>query len=285
MLSTSGSVQVPVDELRTRKVLETYSRFFSSSPLTLRLEVHPGKAPALSVRYLETMRAHTPEPLTTAVLKGYVSEDTSPLFALFEEMKLTFDILGYGVNLDVSRGITRLSAAFVPIPVETILTLEHLPKSLKQHLGFFKKHGLTRVAMLEYDFAAQLIHVFVMVRDPSCVMPGAYRSLLSDLNFDTASDAAVSQCARANMMDFAFSWQHDECDTACFSTLHPQRCTVPSVDVPLIEACLGNTEFFPRDNQVIFSHIFSASAHSYLLDSDFGGAISQAVLKVCQAGI
>ncbi|MBN2717020.1 MAG: hypothetical protein JXX14_14310 [Deltaproteobacteria bacterium] len=93
LIKLGKEFQIHVNEVRTRAVLETFSPFFRNSPLTFRLESLTDAPPELTVRYLETMKPHTPDPLTTAVLKGFMAEDTSSPFALFEEMKLSFDIL------------------------------------------------------------------------------------------------------------------------------------------------------------------------------------------------
>lgn len=99
LLSLSKSYDVPIDEAKTKAALETYSAFYKTSPLSIRMATSPQNNRELSVRYLQTIKAHTPDPLTMAVHNGFIAEDKSPLFLLFTESRQKLDVLGYGVDV------------------------------------------------------------------------------------------------------------------------------------------------------------------------------------------
>ncbi|MBN2715266.1 MAG: hypothetical protein JXX14_05390 [Deltaproteobacteria bacterium] len=193
--------------------------------------------------------------------------------------------LGYGVILDVSRGITRLAATLTPISIESVLKLAHLPISLKKNAAHLKKYGLTRIAMFEYDFVRQRFHMFVMIREPSCVDRDEYRRLLSDLQLMPVSDDILNQCSCAHVVSFAFDWKSERVAHASFTSLHRNIRQAPAYFDPLLASAQQSQVFYPAGHQAIFNiNIFEATV-SYAMDSDFEGAMSSEILKATQAGV
>ena len=291
LLKIAEEIRVPVNEARTRSVLETFGFFFRNSPVSFRIERHPHAAPSLSVRYLETMKAHTPDPLTSAVLRGYMAEDTSPLFALFEEMKLKFDILGYGVNLDVSRGISKIAATLTPVSIDSVLQLDNLPKSVKKNVAHMKKGGFARIAMFEYDFINRSFQMFVMIREPSAASATQYRKFLSMFAIENLSAETMKHIVRSNVIGFAFSWAHDEAVQVSFTELHPHKKAAAARLEGLLKTGIDDAAFLPDGNCFIFETTVSGlannsdSLNSFAIESDVDGALTREISKAAQAGV
>jgi hypothetical protein len=285
LMSVARHTGITVDEVRTRAILEAYSQYFRKSPVALRFISEPTSVPSLSARYLETVGAHTPDPLTTAVIRGFVDENSSPMFALFEEMKLQCDVLGYGLDMDVAKGIKMFRAVISPVPIDYLRMLSQLPESVKLNTEILKSHGMARIFMIGFDFERELLNLYVLVRDASKVVPVKLAAMMNDLQLPVASLNQLEHCGQTKAVVFSFSWHSDSVQRICYTSLYARDASLPTIVEPAVVHKLKKAEFCGEKDTYLLGTLFDATQRWFQIECDFGGSLSQDLLRGAMAGV
>jgi hypothetical protein len=285
LMSVARHTGIAVDEVRTRAILEAYSQYFRKSPVALRFVSEPTNGPSLSARYLETVGAHTPDPLTTAVIRGFVDENGSPMFALFEEMKLHCDVLGYGVDMDVVKGVKMFRAVISPVPIDYLRMLSQLPQSVKLNTEILKSHGMARIFMMGFDFERELLNLYVLVRDASKVAPVKLAAMMNDLRLPVASLTQLEHCGQTKAVVFSFSWHSDSVQRICYTSLYARDASLPTIVETAMVHQLKKAEFCREKDTYLLGTLFDATQCWFQIECDFGGSLSQDLLRGAMAGV
>jgi 6-linalyl-2-O,3-dimethylflaviolin/7-geranyloxy-5-hydroxy-2-methoxy-3-methylnaphthalene-1,4-dione synthase len=285
LMSVARHTGIAVDEVRTRAILEAYSQYYRKSPVSLRYVLNPAEGQALSVRYLETVGAHTPDPLTTAVIRGFVDENGSPMFALFEEMKLQCDVLGYGVDMDVMKGTKKFRAVLSPVPIDYLRILSRLPDSVTSTIKLLKSHGMNRIFMLGFDFEHQQLNLYVLIRNSRRLASDKLLAMMNDLQIPTPPTPLLEHCGHARAVVFSFSWQSDRVERICFTSLYAKDAPLPSIVPSTVVEKLKKAGFCRDKDAFLLGVLFDAAQHWFQLECDFEGALSRELLRGALAGV
>ncbi|MBN2528233.1 MAG: hypothetical protein JXR76_17705 [Deltaproteobacteria bacterium] len=285
LITLGNQLGVAVDEVKTRAILEAYSNYFTRAPIAIGAASNDRMPKTLFVRYLDTVQHQTPDPVTKAVLKGFLPEDDTPLLSLFEEMKMNLEIVGYGTTLDVTTGVSILRVALPPVQMDALLQLQHLPAAVKRNRSVLNRFDMDRFSMLGFDLRECTVSLFALIRCPSSELSGKYSDLLNELHLSNISDSLLTHCALSRVVHFTFSWQNDAIEKVCFTTIHSAPNTVPVEFDAFLDKCIRMPEFSPCSPKYILTTAVERENHYFVLENDYSGDMQEVILRACRAGI
>lgn len=277
--------KVKINEEAVWKVLKAYKDFFSGSSISIRTTTLPEENRDISVRYVELMISHDPDTYTTAINKGLLEKSDHPIHKMFSEVNEKFDILGYGVDLDVRVGLSKLWFLIVPISIEVAYTVSTFPDSVKKHADYFAKFGLSTFSLIGLDFLHNTTNIYVMIKDPSTAKPKKYSALLEELDFDVGSPEVMEKCCDARTIYYTFNWESDEIERVCFGMVCPIKEDVPVQFHPLMEEFVEKVPFASDLHRYIYSIAFSRKGYYFKVENDYNGTMIELLLMSAQAGI
>ncbi|MFX1480753.1 MAG: aromatic prenyltransferase, partial [Promethearchaeota archaeon] len=148
------------------KVINVYKDFFSHAPISIRTTTKPVEHRDVALRYVEFFLPHNPDPYTHAINEGLIEKDGHPIHEMIIEAMDTFQMLGYGVDVDASTGLSKIWPFIVPGSIEPIFSMKSIPESLKQYQDYFMRHGLTDFSLFAFDFLHKTMNIYFMLKQP-----------------------------------------------------------------------------------------------------------------------
>ena len=267
------------------KVLNAYKNFYSGSSVSIRTTTRPIEKRDISVRYLEFLIPHDPDPYTTAINEGLIEKNGQGVHEMIKETLDTFEILGYGVDLDVRVGLSKIWTFVVPGPTEPIFSMKLIPKSIKTHMEYFKKHEMTSFSLFGFDFRHNTTNLYFTIKDPSKATPEIYESLLKELDFEIASKEVMERCCDAITIYYTFSWDSNEVERICFGVTCQDVEKVPVHFHPLMKKFLENAPVQAEKRMFIYSITFTRNGLFYKIESDYSGTFIELFLMGARAGL
>lgn len=282
----SASLGVPYDEAAMREGVLAYGKHFEESPVAMRMTTRSGVGRNLAVRYLDFMNVPEVDPLALAKRKGFVVDDGHAVFSLFEEAKNLCRAIGYGVDLDVSRGFSKIW--MVPTVHEATLDvlsrMQHLPQGAKDALGHFARFGLDVFGLIGFDFGRKTMNLYFMIKDPGSSRR-EYGALLSDLGFPSRPDDLLAACRPAQALYYTFSWESPKPERVCFPVVCSRRDQVPAHFDPIFDLALGNESFTHGRETCIYSIVWSENGNYYKVDNDYSGTMASQLIEAAEVGV
>ncbi|TXT67426.1 MAG: hypothetical protein BAJALOKI1v1_100039 [Promethearchaeota archaeon] len=275
---------VECDEEKIWEVLNAYKEFFSGSSISIRTTSKPLEKRDVSVRYVELMVQHDPDPYLTATNKGLLEKNGHPLHKMFYEIYDNFEMMGHGVDLDVKRGLTKLWSFIAPCPIERVYSMKTIPDSVKSLKDYFTKHGLHEFVLFALDFYHKTVNLYFLVRDPSKVKPEKYEDLLREVGFEPASREIMEKCTEATTLYYTFDWETDRVERICFGVLCPEGADqVPTHFHPIMEDFVKKAPFATDKRTFIYATTFTPNGHYFKVESDYNGTMIE-ILKMGAKG-
>lgn len=282
----SDSLGVPYDESAMRDGVHAFAKHFEESPVAMRMTTRAGTGRDLAVRYLDFMNLPEQDPLATAKQKGFVVDDGHAVFALFEEAKQICSAIGYGVDLDVSRGFAKIW--MVPTvhsaTLDVLAGMQHLPQSAKNTLGHLARFGLDTFGLLGFDFGRKTMNLYFMIKAPGS-NPRDYGALLSDLGFPSGPEELLAACKPAQALYYTFSWDSRGAERVCFPVVCSSRVQVPAHFDPIFDLALGNKSFTLGRDTCIYSIVWSKNGNYFKVDNDYTGTMASQLLEASEVGV
>lgn len=280
----SDVAEVPFDGEKTRAVIDAYADFFQSAPVAMRTTTKPQERRDLSVRYLDMLRKHEPDPLTTALTKGFVRNDGHPIFAFYEEAKERCGAFGFGVDLNVRSGFSKIWMApdVSRATLDVVAELPHLPKGAKNTRDHFARHGLTSLGLFGFDFTHRTTNLYFMIKRPEA---RDYAKLLAELGFVPDRPDALAACAPAHVLYYSFSWDADTVQRVCFAVVCDDRSQVPTHLDPLVNKCVASPAFMRGDQKCIYSVVWAPRGHYFKIDNDYSGTMATDLVEAGAVGV
>ncbi|MBN2342829.1 MAG: hypothetical protein JXX29_22600 [Deltaproteobacteria bacterium] len=288
MRTLSEHLGLTMRDDKLKKLLSLYDHFFKYSPVSLGVSTNSEKKYALTLRYLETGQAHTPDPLTMAMVNDILPQGRTPLTDFFEEAKRSFDVLGYGVEVNVESGMSQIWMALFPIEMDKLLSLKHLPPAAKQHVEIFQKYNMSRISLITFDLTHQMVSLHVMRKTPTAVSPDVFRNLLKELSGipdHAVSPELLDYLAGAHIIHFTFSWQSDVASQVCFNRLHGTKENVPVQLDSVLSMCVEDFVFTNGNERFIVGVAISSAGIRFLIENDYNGRMLTEIQKGCRVGI
>ncbi len=267
------------------KGLNAYKKFFSGSPVSIRTTTKPVENRDVSVRYVEMMIVHDPDPYTVAINEGLIEKNGHAIHKMILEVFDTFDILGYGVDLDARNGLSKIWPFIVPGPIDSIFSMKYIPQSMKTYEEYFKKHKLFVFAVFAFDFLHETTNIYFMLRDPSTATPEKCKALVKDIGFEIASEEIMERCCQAAHLNYTFSWDSSRIERLCFGIACHDSKQVPTHFHPLIKKYVEESPFQSEMRKFIYGITFTPNGLYYKIENDYNGTMVDFLFMGAKAGI
>ena len=276
---------VKCDEKSIWKVLNAFSKFYIGSPVSMRTTTKPVGKRDISIRYVEMMMPHNPDPYTTAIDEGLLKSNDHPIHEMILEAQDTFNIMGYGVDLDARSGFSKIWPFVVPGSIKPIFSMKSIPPSMKKYEDYFFRHGLTAFSLFAFDFSHKTMNIYFMLQKPSKASFESCMSLIKELGFNAPSNELVESCRDAAHLNFTFNWESDKIERLCFGMACNDYNDVPVHLNPLIREFVEKTPLQSEKCKFIWGVTFTDTGLYYKIENDYNGTMVDFLLLGCKAGL
>lgn len=276
---------VKCNEKSIWKVLNTYSKFYKGSPVSMRTTTKPIENRDIAIRYVEMMMPHNPDPYTTAINEGLIKNEGHPIHEMILEAQATFDMMGYGVDLDARRGLSKIWPFIIPGSIKPLFSMKSIPTSMKKYEDFFFRHNLTAFSLFAFDFSHKTMNIYFMLQKPSKASYENCKSLIEDLGFKLPSSELIERCRDAAHLNFTFSWESDKIERLCFGMACNDYNDVPMHLNPLIRGFVEKTPLQSEKNKFVWGLTLTNNGSYYKIENDYNGTMVDFLLLGCKAGL
>jgi hypothetical protein len=176
-------VGVDYNEDAAKKVITAYKEFFAGAPVSIRTTTKPVERRDVALRYVEFFMPHNPDPYTHAINEGLLKRNGHPIHNMIVEAMNTFQMMGYGVDVDASTGLSKIWPFIVPGSINPIFLMKSIPESMKNYRDYFNKHGLTAFSLFAFDFLHNTTNIYFMLKQPPKATYESCIELVEDLGF------------------------------------------------------------------------------------------------------
>jgi len=273
------------EEQKIWEVLRAYEPFFKGSPLSIRTTTKPVGKRDVSSRYVELMMPHKVDPYTTALEKGFIEKNGHPIHSLTQEIPETFQIMGYGVDLDARVGLAKIWPFIVPDSINPLFSMKYFPESIKNYESYFNEHNLTIFSVFALDFLHNTTNIYFMLKNPSKNTLEACTALVEDLDFEPASKDVMEKCSEAAHLNYTFSWDSERIQRLCFGMTCNSPKEVPVHLHPLMEKYVESSPFQSEKKKFIYGVTFKPDGLYYKIETDYNGTMADFLLMGAKAGI
>ena len=276
---------VKFNESATWKAFNAYKEFFSGAPVSIRTTTKPVEKRDVALRYVEFFMPHNPDPYTKAINEGLIEKDGHPIHEMIKEAMDTFQMMGYGVDVDANTGFSKIWPFIVPGSIEPIFSMKFAPKSMKKYRNYFTKHGLTAFSLFAFDFLHKTTNIYFMLKRPPKATYENCVALVEDLGFEAASKEAMERCTKAAHLNYTFSWDSEKMERICFGMTCDSPEDVPVHFHPLMKEFIEKTPLQSDSCKFIWGLTFSNKGFYYKIENDYNGLMVDFIGMGCKAGI
>jgi hypothetical protein len=202
----SNFMGVKFNEDKVWKAFNLYSEFFKGAPVSIRTTTKRVEKRDVAVRYVEFFMPHNPDPYTAAINKGLIEKNGHPIHKMIVESINTFEIMGYGVDVDASTGLSKIWPFIVPGSIDTIYSMKSIPKSMTIYRDYFERHALTAFSLFAFDFLHNTANIYFMLKQPAQSTYQSCVSLVEELGFEPAPREIMEECRKAVHLNYTFNW-------------------------------------------------------------------------------
>ncbi|MFX1497362.1 MAG: aromatic prenyltransferase [Promethearchaeota archaeon] len=267
------------------RAINVYKPFFSGSPVSIRTTTKPVERRDIAVRYVEFFVPHNPDPYKTAINEGLLNKNGHPIHEMIVEAIETFDIMGYGVDVDASTGLSKIWPFIVPGSIDPIFLIKSIPESMKKYRNYLNKHGLTSFSLFAFDFLHNTTNIYFMLKQPAKSAYGNCIALVEDLGFKPASKDIMESCRNAVHLNYTFNWDSPKIERLCFGMACDDASEVPMHLHPLIKDFAENTPLQSDSHKFIWGVTFTRKGLYYKIENDYNGAMVDFLGMGCKAGL
>jgi len=277
--------EVNFNEEAIWKTLNAYKKFYSGSSLSIRTTTKPVERRDVSVRYVEMMIPHNPDPYTIALNEGLIDKNGHPIHKMILEALDTFDIMGYGVDIDARKGFSKIWPFNIPGSIDPLFSMKNIPESIKKYENYFKKHGLTTLALFAFDFSHNTTNIYFMLKDPSTASYETCKGLVEDLGFKVPSKEIIEYCCNAAHLNYTFSWDSEEIERLCFGVACHDVKEVPVHLHPLMQKFVEGSPFQSDVHKFIYGVTFTPDGLYYKIENDYNGTMVDFLFMGAKSGL
>ena len=267
------------------KVIKAYEPFFAGSPVSIRSTTKPVEKRDVSIRYVELMMPHNPDPYTTAIKNGLLKKENHPLHKMYQETLEKIDILGYGVDIDTRIGLSKIWAFTVPWSIDPVFSMKYIPKSFINFREHFEKHGLSIFSVFAFDFSNKTMNIYFMLRNPATATREKCERIVKECGFEIASKEIMEKCANAAHLSYTFSWDSDKVERVCFGIVCNHFKDVPVHFHPVMKEFVEKTPLQVEKLKFIYSITFTPKGLYYKIENDYNGTMADFLLLGAKAGL
>ena len=276
---------VNFNENAARNVFKAYKDFFSGAPISIRTTTKPVDRRDVALRYVEFFMPHNPDPYTKAMNEGLIEKNGHPIHEMIIEAMETFQMMGYGVDVDAHTGLSKIWPFIVPGSIEPLFSMKSAPKSIKKYKDYFIKHDLTAFSLFAFDFLHKTTNIYFMLKQPPKATYENCVALVEDLGFEPASKEAMEGCMKAAHLNYTFSWDSENIERLCFGMSCDDPEDVPVHFHPLMKNFVENTPLQSDSKKAIWGVAFTQNGLYYKIENDYNGTMVDFLAMGCKAGL
>ncbi len=285
LVKISDFTGVMSNEKAIRRGIQAYEEYFAGAPLSIRTTTKPKEKRDVAVRYVEMFIPHKPDPYTTAINNGLLVSNGHPIHNMIVEAIDSFEIMGYGVDIDVKYGLSKIWPFVVPGSIDPIFSMKSIPSSMEKYKDYFYKHGLYAFSLFAFDFLHNTTNIYFMLKQPPKSTYGSCVSLVEELGFKLASEGVMEGCRKAAHLNFTFSWDSEKIERLCFGITCDHPNEVPMHLHPLIKEFIEKTPLQSESNKLVWGVTFTTNGLYYKIENDYNGAMVDFLQMGCKAGL
>ncbi len=282
IIEAADIAEVSYDKDLIRGILDAYRDFYCGSAVTFVTNTKPGRERGLSVRYVEFDRPH--DPYSIARAEGFIVPRGDPIDGFLDEIRAQYPLLGYGVDLEVSRGLTKIWAFLqTPRPVEEAFALPSLPDSIRNHQDYFFRHQLQYMSLFALDYRHQSANIYFMIREPGNATTGKIEKMIGELGLRIPDRQLLDHCKYAVTIYPTFNWQSPHAERLCMGMAAGGAENVPTYLHPLLEKYTREVPIVSPDRMFIYSITPGRKDHYIKIENDYTGTMIKMMMEGTQA--
>jgi len=285
LVTIGDIVEVKSDVDKIWKVIRAYEKFFAGAPVSIRTTTKPVEIRDVAIRYVEFFIAHNPNPYITAINEGLIEKNGHPIHEMIVEAIDKFQIMGYGVDLDITNGMSKIWPFVVPESIDEVLSMKTIPDSIRNYEEYFKKHGLTTFALFAFDFMNKTTNLYFMLKQPPKSSYESCIALVEDLGLKVASEDIMKACLTAAHLNFTFNWESEKCERLCFGIGEDDYRNVPVHLHPMMKDFVDKTPLQSEKQKFVWGVTFTPNGVYYKIENDYNGTMVDFIGMGCKAGI
>ena len=276
---------VNFNETATRKVFDVFEKFFIGAPISIRTTSKPVERRDVALRYVEFFMPHNPDPYTKAINEGLIEKDDHPIHEMIQEAMDTFQLMGYGVDVDANTGLSKIWVFIVPGSIEPIFSMKSAPESMKKYRDYFIKHDLTAFSLFAFDFLHKTTNIYFMLKQPPKATYDNCIALVEEIGFGADIEDVMKECLKAVHLNYTFSWDSDEIERFCFGIESDDPKEVPVHIHPLMKKFVDETPLQSDSRKLLWGVAFTRKGLYYKIENDYNGAMIDFLGMGCKAGL
>ena len=282
IVETADIAGVPYNEDLVRDVLDAYCDFYCGSAVTFVTNTRPNGERTLSIRYVDFGMPHDPYAIARA--NGFIVPKGDPIDGFLEEIRSQFPLLGYGVDLEVNRGLTKIWVFLqTPQPVEQSFALPSLPDSIRDHKNYFDRHQLHYMSLFALDYYHQTTNIYFMIRQPGHATTGKIEKMVGELGLEIPERPLLDYCKYAVTIYPTFNWQSPHAERLCMGMAAGGAQNVPCHLHPLLETYTQNVPILSPERLFIYSVTPGRKGHYIKIENDYTGTMIKMMMEGTQA--
>jgi hypothetical protein len=213
-------------------VIDVYQNQFDGGVASFRTTNRPVGKRELDVRYVCMGQPH--DPYQMALDNGFLTETGHPVESLMREIQQYCPVGGYGVDVSVSRGLTKIWSLFYEtFPVAEMLRLPSLPPAARKYTELWDKYNLKRFTLVAIDFQARNFNMYFLFYNPANNLPNIAGNLIHELGFNLPSKEEQAIFSGCGDLHFTFTWDSLACERLSFVVPHALERQFPKHLDPL----------------------------------------------------
>ncbi|MBN1801601.1 MAG: hypothetical protein JW891_08865 [Candidatus Lokiarchaeota archaeon] len=267
------------------KSFNTFKDFFKGAPVSIRTTTKPIEKRDVAVRYVEFFMPHNPDPYTMAIKEGLLLKNGHPIHEMIIESMNTFEMMGYGVDVDAKMGLSKIWPFVVPGSIEPIFSMKSVPPAFKKYKQYFEEHGLTVFSLFAFDFLNHTMNIYFMLKQPAQSTHESCVKLVEDLGLTPASEEIMEGCRNAAHLNYTFSWESGKIERLCFGVTVDDEKDVPTHLHPLIKEFVEKAPLQSESRKFIWGATFTPRGVYYKIENDYNGTMVDFLGMGCKAGI
>jgi len=278
VVAAAEIAEVAYEKDLIRNILDAYCDFFCGSAVTFVTNTKPGDKRTLSVRYVDFDHPHDPYAIARA--EGFLVPDGHPVDTILDEIRGRFPLLGYGVDLEVSRGLTKIWVFLrTPRPVEESFALPSLPDSIRDHQEYFSRHQLQYMSLFALDYHHLSTNIYFMVPEPGKYTIGKIEKMIGELGLEVPDRQLLDYCKYAATIYPTFNWQSPHAERLCLGMAAGGVENVPTHLHPLLEKYTREVPIVSPDRMFIYSVTPGRRDHYIKIENDYTGTMIKMMIE------
>lgn len=270
LVTTARLAGVPYDIGRIHEVLDAFVEDPSAAPVAFATTTRPAAERGLVARV--TVFDRPMDPHARAIVRGLLDPGDRYVDRLVPELAERFDVLGWGVDAEVSWGVERIRMFFADgHPLDEALELEALPPSVREHADFCARHGLTHFAAATADHRAESASLSFVIPEDRPLAPEELASMLSELGLTVPSPSLVAYAARGRVIELTFRWSSPRVERVSLQVAAEDRWQLP--EHPLLERLARDASIRAPRRAFVVTPTFTRTDSPIELAVDYGGSL------------